>query len=186
MPRISKVVAIGLAAALGSLAAPAHAYLVDANDARVVAPGTLELELQPAGYFQTLIGDEKYYLAAPSAQIYVGLAERWDMLFLTRGYVGLGGTARQSPYALPEQFLAFRALLAHGSYSSEGGHDGLSLALQMGVFLPGVEAETGFGSTGIRHPRSPTTTPMNGPLVELPADRARTGSGVSTARRPRS
>lgn len=147
MSRISRATVLGLAMAMSSWAAPAHAYLVDANDARVVAPGTLELELQPAGYFQILVGDEEYYLLAPSAQIYAGLAERWDMLLLTRGYVGLGPTTRQSPYALAEQFLAFRALLVDGSYSSEGERDGPSLALQMGVFLPGVEAETGFGSS---------------------------------------
>ena len=137
---------LGWVALVWLVTSPARAYLIDANDARVVAPGTMELELQPIGYYQTVIGDEEHYLIAPSAQFYAGLADGWDLLFLTRGYVLLDDDPEQSPYALAEQFLAFRRMIVNGRYDLEEG-EGPSLALQMGMFLPGVEAEEGFGAS---------------------------------------
>lgn len=137
---------IAWASLLWLAAAPAHAYLIDANDARVVAPGSMELELQPIGYYQTLIGEEGHYLIAPSLQLYVGLAEDWDLLYLTRGYVALDGTPDVSPYSLAEQFVAVRRMIVHGRYDQEEG-EGPSLALQTGIFLPGIEAETGVGAS---------------------------------------
>lgn len=128
------------------VASPAQAYLIDLNDARVVALGTMELELQPAGYFQTLIGPEEHYLIAPSAQYYIGLAEDWDVLYLTRGYVLLDDDPEQSPYALAEQFVALRRVLVNGHYNDDE-LQGPSLAVQMGMFLPGIEAETGVGAS---------------------------------------
>lgn len=126
------------------VAAPAQAYLIDLNDARTVEPGTMELELQPIGYSQTLIGEEERYLLAPSAQLYAGLAEHWDVLFLTRGYILLHDDPEQAPYSLNEQFVALRRVLVPGAYSDEE-LEGPSLAAQLGVYLPGVEAEQGAG-----------------------------------------
>lgn len=136
-----------LAAALWLVASPAEAYLIDLNDARVVDYGSMELELQPVGYYQLLVGEEEHYLIAPSTQIYFGIAPDWDLLYLRRGYVGLGDTAQETPYSVAEQFLGVRRLLIDGSYSSEGEREGPSLALQAGIFLPGFEAEEGFGTS---------------------------------------
>lgn len=137
---------LGLLLLITAPASVAQAYLIDANDARVVEHGTMELELQPIGYLQTLIGDEEHYLVAPSAQIYWGLAEGWDLLFLTRGFGLLDDAMGESPYALAEQMLAFRAMLRDGRYSDEEA-EGPSVTLQVGALLPGVEAETGVGAT---------------------------------------
>jgi hypothetical protein len=137
---IVAVVALGFAPARGA------AYLIDANDARVVDHGTVELELQPAGYLQTLIGDEVQYLVAPSAQIHWGFGDGWDVLLLTRGFGVLGGGVGESPYSLAEQMVAFRAMLRDGRYSDEDA-EGPSLTLQVGALLPGVEAEPGVGAT---------------------------------------
>ncbi|MEQ8457109.1 MAG: hypothetical protein RLO52_03970 [Sandaracinaceae bacterium] len=139
----------GLMALAALLARPteARAYLIDLNDARVVEHGTMELELQPVGYWQTVVGEEEHYLVAPSAQIYWGFGEGWDLLLLTRGWALLDDVPDQSRYALQEQMIATRTLLVDGGYSSEGERDGISLALQTGLLLPGVEAETGFGAS---------------------------------------
>ncbi|MCB9594722.1 MAG: hypothetical protein H6719_18525 [Sandaracinaceae bacterium] len=128
------------------VAMPAHAYLIDLNDARTVAPGTMELELQPLGYGQSLLGEEEHYLIAPSQQYYIGLAQDWDVLYTCRGYVSLDDVPDQSPYVLAEQFVALRRVLVNGSYNDEE-LSGPSLALQMGAYIPGVEAETGFGAS---------------------------------------
>ena len=126
--------------------APARAYLIDLNDARVVDHGSMELELQPLGYYQTLLGDEEHYLIAPSAQIYWGLAEGWDVLYLTRGWGRLDEVPDQSPYTVEEQMVAFRVMLRDGAYSDEEA-DGPSITLQWGLLLPGIDAEIGFGAT---------------------------------------
>lgn len=140
MKRLASVLLVWLSAS------PAQAYLIDLNDARAVEPGTMELELQPVGYFQTLLGDQEHYLLAPSAQLYVGLAPGWDLLYLTRGYVGLNGRPDQSSYALAEQLLAVRRVLIEGTYNDEE-LDGPSLAVQTGAFLPGIDAEEGLGAS---------------------------------------
>lgn len=133
--------------AISSAAAPARAYLIDLNDARVVPHGSMELELQPIGYWQTVIGDEDHQIIAPSSQLYWGFAPGWDILWLTRGFALLDDPAGQSPYSIAEQMLAFRAMLVDGAYSSEGEREGPSLTLQAGLLLPGIEAEAGFGAT---------------------------------------
>lgn len=127
-------------------ATSAQAYLIDTNDAMVVEHGSMALELQPIGYLQTLIGDEEHYLVVPSAQLYWGLAEGWDVLYLTRGFGLLDDAMGDSPYAIAEQMIAFRAMLRDGAYSDEEA-EGPSVTLQVGVLLPGIEAETGAGAS---------------------------------------
>ena len=112
----------GLMALAALLARPteARAYLIDLNDARVVEHGTMELELQPVGYWQTVMGEEEHYLVAPSAQIYWGFGEGWDLLLLTRGWALLDDVPDQSRYALQEQMIATRTLLVDGGYHAIG------------------------------------------------------------------
>ncbi len=126
--------------------ATAHAYLIDTNDARVVEHGTMELELQPIGYLQTLIGDEEHYLVVPSAQLYWGFGEGFDLLWLTRGFGLLDDAMGESPYAIAEQMLLVRAMLRDGRYSDDEA-EGPSVTLQAGVLLPGIGAEVGAGAS---------------------------------------
>lgn len=130
-----------------ALAPPAHAYLIETNDARVADHGTFEIELAPIGYRQLVLGDEVHELIVPSMQIYLGIAPGWDVIYLTRGYAPLDGDPTQSAFALADQMIAFRTMLVRGRYSDEGSYDGPSLTLQTGVLLPGIAAETGFGAT---------------------------------------
>lgn len=136
-----------------AISSPAHAYLIDLNDATVVGHGRMALELQPIGYYQTLIGDEEHDLVLPSFQLYWGFAEGWDLLYVARGYALLDDAPPdQSRFAYAEQMIGFRTILRHGTYSTEeegeDAPDGPSLVLQTGLFLPGVDAdELGFGAS---------------------------------------
>ncbi len=140
MKRIAWVALVWLAAS------PAQAYIIDLNDARTVAPGTMELELQPIGYLQTIVGDEEHYLVAPSFQYYLGLVDGWDAIYTARGYVALDGDPEQVPYSWAEQFVGLRRMLVRGHYDDED-LVGPSLAIQPGMWLPGVDAETGLGAS---------------------------------------
>lgn len=133
------VVALGLASVL-AVPAPARAYLMDANDARTLDPGTLELELQPIGYFQVLGEEEEHHLVAPSLMLYLGLAERVDLIFLSRGFATLDDVPPSARYRTWESTIALRWLLVDGRYSTEGA-EGPSLVLQTGLMLPNVGAQ---------------------------------------------
>ena len=125
----------------------AHAYLVDANDARVAPPGVVEYELQPIGLLHSFT-DQRTYLIAPSLQLYIGLAEEWDMIVLTRGYGAVDGVGTE--YALDDNFVAVRRMLVHGTYSDDGeGDDGPSLTLQVGAFLPPTDAEEAYAGASV-------------------------------------
>ena len=141
-----------LGALLLSVASPAHAYLIDLNDATVVGRGRMALELQPIGYHQALIGDEVHELVVPSFQLYWGFGEGWDVLYVARGYALLDDAPPdQSRFTYAQQMIGFRTVLRHGAYSTEEeGEDapaGPSLVLQTGLFLPSVgPGERGFGA----------------------------------------
>lgn len=136
----------GLAGALLAAPSPASAYLIDLNDASVVEHGSMALELQPLGYFQTLIGPEDHELVAPSFQLYWGLAEDWDVLYVARGYGLLDPDPDDNAYSFGEQTVAFRTVLRHGTYSSDDA-DGPAVVFQGGLLLPGIGADPGFGAT---------------------------------------
>ncbi|MBX3271133.1 MAG: hypothetical protein KF729_12780 [Sandaracinaceae bacterium] len=126
-------------------AGSARAYLIDLNDARVTDPGRMEIEFQPAGYYMTLLGEEERYLIAPSMQWSIGLATDWDLLHLTRGYVRLDD-ADEPPYSIQEHFVAVRRMLVNGAYNDDE-LEGPSLALQIGVYIPGALGPDNFGSS---------------------------------------
>ena len=130
----------GLLLAL-SASSPARAYLTDSNDARTVAPGTLEVEFQPVGYWRLLGEDPDPYLITPSLMIYTGLASGMDLVLLSRGYASLGGHG----YTVEDSAVLTRVLLRSGSYDADGC--GPSLALQAGINLPAYEGEGGWGAT---------------------------------------
>ncbi len=61
-----------------------------------------------------MLGGEDHTLVAPSMQLYLGIAEGWDFLWLTRGLGVIEPAPGQSAYSIAEQMLAFRAMLRHG------------------------------------------------------------------------
>ena len=139
--------ALALTASVWWPAGSARAYLIDANDATVLDTGRMAIELQPVGYWQTVLGDQEHYLVAPSLQAYWGFAEHWDLLFLSRGWALLDDVPDQEPYALQEQMLALRVMLRDGSYSTDGEVEGPSVTLQIGVLLPDIVGEPHVGSS---------------------------------------
>jgi hypothetical protein len=145
--RTGRGLALLLAAFLAVPAGTAQAYLIDANDATVLDTGRMALELQPIGYWQTVVGEPEHYLVAPSLQAYWGFAEHWDVLYLSRGWAVLDDAPDQDPYVLQEQMLALRVMLRDGSYSSGGELEGPSVTLQVGVLLPDIVAEPRWGSS---------------------------------------
>ncbi len=110
---------------------PARAYLADSYDARVADLGTLELELQPMGYgFEQ---DESFHnqLIAPSLIAYIGFANDFDVLFISRLYNEI---ASAKPLVETRESAVFvRAMLRRGSYNDESGP---SLQLVAGPVLP--------------------------------------------------
>ncbi len=113
---------------------------MDANDAKVISPGTLEFELQPVGYYQVLSEELGHYLVAPSLMGYVGITEDADFIYLTRGFALLDDDPEQVRYRTWENQIAFRFLVVRGRYSTEGA-EGPSLVVQPALMVPNFDAE---------------------------------------------
>lgn len=134
-----------LSAALLALALSpgrAHAYLMDANDARVIEPATLEWELQPIGYYQILSEPNEHYLIMPSLMGYVGLTEDADLIYLVRGYYYLDDQPPdygQPRYRTYEAQMGFRLLVLRGAYSTDC-IDGPAIVIQPQILVPNLEA----------------------------------------------
>lgn len=131
-----------LAAALLFTPSSASAYLMDANDARVIEPGTLEFELQPIGYYQILSEPNEHYLVVPSLMAYIGLTDRADIIFLTRGFLYLDDQPPdygQPRYRTYEMQIGFRLLVLEGAYSTDC-IDGPSIVIQPQLLVPNIEA----------------------------------------------
>lgn len=137
---------------LGLSAGTARAYLIDANDANTVDPGTVEMEVQPVGFYRTYGDDAERYLLTPSVMFYVGLTEGFDVILIGRGYLLLGsdGGVGNGAYSFTETGGFVRAMLRDGSYWGEDS--GPSLTLQLGVYLPTTrdpEVDTLGGSAAL-------------------------------------
>lgn len=131
------IVALGVAL---TPASRARAYLMDANDATVMDPGSIAFELQPVGYYNVLSSENAHYLIAPSIMGYVGITPDADFIFLTRGFAYLGDDPEEVPYRTWETMVAFRFLLVRGRYSTEGA-EGPSIVLQGGLMIPNLEGQ---------------------------------------------
>jgi hypothetical protein len=138
---LSYAFTFALLACLGmtTLCAPAWAYRpFDGTDAAVVAPGELEIELQPAGTLRQ--GSDKT-LIAPATVVNVGLPDRWEAVFQGQGQFPLSTSDQSAGVTGVGAFL--KHVLRPGSLQNESGP---SIATEFGALLPGINADAGFGA----------------------------------------
>jgi hypothetical protein len=131
----ASLILLGVAAGSG----PAFAYRpFDGTDAAVVAPGELEVELQPAGIqheqrTQTLI--------APWTVVNIGLSEGWEAVFEGRGETPLVPTGPTNP-SMSGAFL--KHVVVPGVLQDKSGP---SIATEFGVLLPDSTGDSGVGAS---------------------------------------
>ncbi len=118
----------------------AHAYLADSYDGRVADHGTLELEIQPIGYYTADEEGRQDWLVTPSVILYLGFAERFDVLLASRGYLRIGGEG-SSRYHTRESAAYLRCLLLEGTYNEIDGVEGPSFEVMAGALFPNLEQQ---------------------------------------------
>jgi hypothetical protein len=122
------------------LSAPASAYRpFEGTDADVAKPGTVEIELQPAGRLRE--GSETS-VVAPATVLNIGLTQGWEAVFEGRGQFPLSNPEEAPSLVGAGAFL--KGVLRPGSLQDKTGP---SVATEFGVLLPGVNAESGFGAS---------------------------------------
>ena len=129
---------IGVACALVS--GPALAYRpFEGTDADVAKPGTMEIELQPAG---ALRKGAQTTLVAPEAVINIGLTTGWEVVLEGRGLLPLSPSDERASLSDAGAFL--KGVLRPGSLQDKSGP---SIATELGVLLPGIDAQSGLGAS---------------------------------------
>jgi hypothetical protein len=126
--------AVGLAVVLWPGRASAYRPF-DGTDADVAEPGELELEVGPAGYHQE--GSSRF-LVAPAVVANYGFARGFEAVLEGRQDVQLDAARRASRIA--DVALSLKSLLRAGSLQ---GGSGMSIAVETGLLLPGVESALG-------------------------------------------
>ncbi len=122
------------------LAGAAWAYRpFTGTDAEVVEPGEIEIELGPLGFLHTTEGD---YLAAPELVLNLGLAERWELVVEGAHLRALDGNADEARSRVVDTGAFLKGLLRRGSLQ---GARGPSVAVELGLLLPTVNDEGGYG-----------------------------------------
>jgi hypothetical protein len=131
----ASLIALGIAAC----PCPAFAYRpFDGTDAAVVAPGELEVELQPAG-LQHEQGTQT--LIAPWTVVNIGLSEGWEAVFEGRGETPLVPTG-------PTNLMMGGAFLKHVAVPGVlQDKTGPSIATEFGVLLPDSTGDSGVGAS---------------------------------------
>jgi hypothetical protein len=122
----------------------------DGTDADVAELGQIELEIAPAGYRQE--GSSRF-VVAPALVANYGFAPRFEAVFEGRQDIQLN--ARQRPSQLQDIAFSVKSLLRRGSLQ---GGKGLSVALELGMLLPGFESRLGNHVGSIFSFRSPVMT----------------------------
>jgi hypothetical protein len=117
---------------------PASAYRpFDGTDADVAKPGTMEIELQPAGLLRD---GAQTTLRAPDGVVNIGFAKDWEAVFEARGQFPLSPSDEQASLAGAGAFL--KTVLRPGVLQDKAGP---SVATEFGVLLPGINADAGLG-----------------------------------------
>jgi hypothetical protein len=132
---LGPIIALCLTASSG----PAWAYRpFDGTDAAVVAPGELEIELQPAGRLRE---GGNTTLVAPATVINYGLNEGWEAVFEGQGQTPLSPSGPTS-LTLAGAFL--KHVLQPGSLQDKTGP---SVATEFGMLLPDSTGSSGVGAS---------------------------------------
>ena len=109
----------------------------DGTDADVAAYREVELEVGPAGYRQE--GASKF-LVAPALVANYGFAPNFEAVLAARQDIPLGVGAGRPLSRVNDIDLFVKTLLRRGSLQ---GHEGVSVAVETGLLLPGLEARFG-------------------------------------------
>jgi hypothetical protein len=107
----------------------------DGTDADVAEPGEVELEIGPAGYHQE--GSSRF-VVAPALVANYGFAPELEAVLEGRQNFQL--TAGQHRWQVQDVAFSIKSLLRRGCLQ---GANGLSVALELGVLLPGSESRLG-------------------------------------------
>ncbi len=131
----ASLILLGVAACSG----PAFAYRpFDGTDAAVVAPGELEVELQPVG-LQHEQGTQT--LIAPWTVVNIGLSEGWEAVFEGRGETPL---VPSGPTNLSMGGAFLKHVVVPGVLQDKSGP---SVATEFGVLLPDSTGDSGVGAS---------------------------------------
>ena len=113
----------------------------DSTDAAVADINEVELEFGPAGYRQS---QAERTLIAPAYVFNYGFAKNWEFVVEGRGEHPLGSTDGSS--RLVGHAVNLKGVLREGALQ---GQSGPSVATEIGVLLPGVNDEQGYGLSWI-------------------------------------
>jgi hypothetical protein len=145
------------------LAHPAYAYRpFNSTDAAVAKPGEMELEWGPLGY---VVDADGRFLVVPSAILNFGIADGWELVIEGRNFLLVQPVSVGRRDTLRETALSLKGVLRQGSLQERTGP---SVALEVGLLLPGVRVDPGFGAsvTGIVSQRwSAMTLHVNGTFL---------------------
>jgi len=122
----------------------------DGTDADVAELREVELEIGPAGYRQD--GSSRF-LVAPAIVANYGFASEFEAVFEGRQEIPLNAT--QGLSHVEDVAISIKHLLRRGSLQ---GEKGLSVALEVGMLLPGFESRLGTHIGSIFSFRSPAMT----------------------------
>jgi hypothetical protein len=122
-----------------SLASPAHAYRpFDSTDPAVADLGDFEIELSPLSYRHEPSG--RVWIT-PQLRLNYGFAKDWEVV--------LEGQGEHPQFAdgsstFVENALSVKHILREGSLQDK---EGLSIATEIGMLLPGINEENGVGAS---------------------------------------
>ena len=107
----------------------------DGTDADVAERGEVELEIGPAGYHQE--GSSRF-VVAPALVANYGFARGFEAVL--EGRQNLQLNADRHPWRVEDVAFSIKSLLRRGSLQ---GAKGLSVAVEIGMLLPGFESRLG-------------------------------------------
>jgi hypothetical protein len=145
------------------MASPAYAYRpFDSTDAAVADKGAIELEFGPVGY---IVDTDGRFLIAPEFRFNFGMTDRWEVVLEGRHFWRVDPVDEGRRNTLRDTALSVKGMIRQGSLQERQGP---SVAVELGVLLPGVGLDPGIGASfaGIVSQQWPTLTlHVNGEFV---------------------
>jgi len=124
------------------LAHPAYAYRpFNSTDAAVAKQGEMELECGPLGY---VVDADGRFLVVPSAILNFGIADDWELVIEGRNFLLVPPVSSGRRDTLRETALSLKGVLRQGTLQERSGP---SVGLEVGLRLPGIGVDPGFGAT---------------------------------------